>query len=180
MKRCRQCNALFAPRNTLQSVCSAGCAVVYAATEEAKELRARAIRSEVRRLRKAEETVRTATKKAQAAFNRYIRHRDAGHPCISCGATPDMVYGGAMDAGHYRTTGACPQLRFEPDNCHAQCSRCNRFASGNVHAYRKALVEKLGLERVEWIEGPHPERKWTVDELREIARRFSALTMIIK
>lgn len=54
--------------------------------------------------------------------------------------------------------------------------RCNRHLSGNVVEYRKGLIERIGIERVEWLEGPHPVPKWTVDDLREIARRFSAMT----
>jgi len=30
------------------------------------------------------------------------------------------------------------------------------------------LIEKIGLERVEWLEGPHEPKKYTIDELKGI------------
>ena len=47
---------------------------------------------------------------AQTAFNRYVRLRDAGKPCISCGRLPEQKFGGTMDCGHYRTRGAAAHL----------------------------------------------------------------------
>jgi hypothetical protein len=60
-------------------------------------------------------------KQAQHAFNEFIRYRDRDFPCISCGRHHDGQY----HAGHFRTTGASPELRFDEDNCHKQCSACN-------------------------------------------------------
>ena len=104
------------------------------------------------------------TQKAQEAFNRYIRERDRGLPCISCGA-----FHNKMTAGHYKTLGAYPELRFHPDNCHGQCwYNCNRNRSGNIIEYRKGLVERIGIERVEWLEGKHEAQNYTLEDLREI------------
>ncbi|MBW5405927.1 recombination protein NinG, partial [Morganella morganii] len=60
-------------------------------------------------------------KQAQTAFNAYIRERDKDLPCISCG----RHHTGQYHAGHYRTTKAMPELRFDEDNVHKQCSACN-------------------------------------------------------
>ena len=175
MKRCRVCRTLFDPRNSLQVVCSPRCAIEHAPTDAARAHRRRAERQAVRAYRSAAETLPKATRKAQAAFNAYIRTRDDGKPCISCGVIPEQAYGGTMDAGHYRSTGACPQLRFDERNCHAQCVRCNRDLSGNTVEYRIRLIERIGRETVEWLEGPHIGRKWDKKELHDIAARYRVM-----
>ena len=176
MKVCRQCRTRFEPVNSLQVVCSPACAIQYATTEPARRAVRLAMAKERREYRDRTETLADATRKAQAAFNRWVRLRDTDQPCISCGALPgETRYGGTRDAGHYRSIGACPQLRFEALNCHAQCSRCNRHLSGNAVEYRIRLVDRIGRQAVEWLEGPHPIPKWTVTDLREIARKYSRM-----
>jgi hypothetical protein len=110
-------------------------------------------------------------KEAQREFNRFIRLRDKGKPCISCG----RMHSGQMHAGHYRSTGAHPGLRFHQMNCHAQCQPCNTQLSGNLIEYRKALVLMYGIEKVEWLDGPHPPAKWTIEELKQIKTGFALM-----
>lgn len=100
-------------------------------------------------------------RKAQTAFNAYIRERDAGEACISCGRFHD----GQWHAGHYLTTAAHPELRFDPRNCHKQCAPCNNHLSGNLVAFRKGLVQRYGQELVDWLEGPHEPLKLSREEL---------------
>lgn len=107
-------------------------------------------------------------KQAQAAFNAYIRARDKQEPCISCGRN----HAGQYHAGHYRTVGANPELRFEELNCHKQCAPCNNHLSGNIVNYRINLIEKIGLASVEWLEGPHDPKKYTIEEIKEIRRIY--------
>jgi hypothetical protein len=113
----------------------------------------------------------------QRAFNAWIRQRDAGQPCISCGTTADVQY----CAGHYRTTAAAPELRFEPLNVHLQCNRnCNMGKSGNLLGYRPKLIQKIGLAAVEWLEGPHEPKKYTIDDLKALTAHYRALTKELK
>lgn len=172
MARCRQCKATFQPSLPLQRVCSWQCAAVYAGTERARRAAAAARREELRAYRASRKSVSQATREAQAAFNAWVRARDAGEGCISCGSTPEQKPGGTMDAGHYRSTGAAPALRFHEDNCHAQCVRCNRDLSGNSVAYRQRLLERIGAERLAWLEGPHEPKRYRVAELDEITREY--------
>lgn len=108
------------------------------------------------------------TKRVVEACNAYIRERDAGQPCISCGKNS----GAKMNAGHYLTAGGHPELRFEEDNIHLQCEWCNSYLSGNIARYRINLIKKIGLERVEWLEGPHEPANRTIDDLIETRDRF--------
>jgi hypothetical protein len=110
-------------------------------------------------------------KEAQVAFNAWIRERDKDLPCISC----QRHHKGQYHAGHYRSVGACPELRFEPLNVHKQCSACNNYKSGNILEYRLNLIAKIGQEKVDWIEGKHDPVKYTVEDFREIRDRYRAM-----
>jgi hypothetical protein len=116
--------------------------------------------------------------RAQASFNAYIRARDEKQPCISCGTTKPVSGGytgaGGWDAGHYRSRGACPELKFEEDNCFKQCVACNRDNSGNVVNMRIGILKRIGQERLDWIEGPHDPKKYTADDLKEIDKKYKA------
>jgi hypothetical protein len=124
--------------------------------------------------RKAKEKLKTRSdwlRECQQAFNRYIRARDHGKPCISCGRST----GAKVNAGHYLTVGAHPELRFEPLNCHLQCEHCNCYLSGNLIRYRQKLIEVIGQDMVDWLEGPHEAKKYTIDDLKAIKAKYNAL-----
>lgn len=184
-KRCRCCRRLFAPYNSLVVACSPGCALDLAkSTETMTPLRKRAEAAErreragaLREYRKANKTRPALQKEAQAAFNAWVRARDADKPCISCGrsALDDPLTGGAWDCGHYRSVGAAPSLRFDPRNAHKQCKHCNQWLDGNYVDYRRGLIDRIGVDAVEDLEGPLPPAKWTRDELREIEARYKRL-----
>lgn len=109
-------------------------------------------------------------KRAQSAFNAWVRARDDGNPCISCG----RFHQGQNHAGHYRPAGSNPELRFEPDNCHLQCAPCNSHLSGNLSKYRPALIAKIGLDRVEWLEGPHEPKRYRKEDYQAIETEYKA------
>jgi hypothetical protein len=110
-------------------------------------------------------------KEAQAVFNAWIRERDKNLPCISCKCSN----AGQWHAGHYLSVGARPELRFDPLNVHKQCVHCNLYMSGNLINYRKSLCEKIGVENVELLEGPHDAKKYTIEELELIKKTYSMM-----
>jgi hypothetical protein len=75
---------------------------------------------------------------------------------------------GQWHAGHYLSTGARPELRFDEQNLHKQCSACNTHLSGNLVLYRAELIRRIGLDEVERLEGPQDPKKYTIDELKAI------------
>ena len=85
-------------------------------------------------------------KKAITLFNASIRERDKDLPCISCGKYNQL------QAGHFYSAGHHELLRFEEDNVHGQCVKCNYFLSGNLIKYREGLIKKIGIERVERLD----------------------------
>ena len=167
---CGHCQQLYVPARPLQSVCSPRCAVRKVKAEAAEE------RAKVKTQREKLKTRAQWLKEAQAAFNAWVRARDAELPCVSCGRHHD----GQWHAGHYLSTGARPELRFEPLNVWKQCAPCNTHLSGNLVLYRAELIRRIGLEKVEWLEGPHEPCKWTVDELKEIKARYARMAKELK
>jgi len=180
-KKCVICGEQFEPKRTGQKVCCpVPCGIEHArqaqAKAEAKAARARKAKTkaELEALKSNGQRKREATKRAQAAFNAFVRERDHDQPCISCGTTNPGgdPRGGVWDCGHYRTTGAAPELRFDEDNAHRQCKKCNRDQSGNVVEYRLRLIDRIGIERVERLEGPHELPHWTPEDLDAIAADY--------
>jgi hypothetical protein len=175
MKRCKACKAEFNPVRPLQSVCGPICALEVSrqATEKKKAKEAQEDRKKTREKLDAMRTKPQLVKVAQTAFNAFVRARDADKPCISCGKPPDDSANG-WDASHYRSVGSSPHLRFVQDNCHKSCKHCNQFLAGNIVEYRKGLIERIGLARVEQIESDQTVRKYTKEGLQEIARHYKA------
>ena len=147
------------------------------AVEKAKQKR-RDLRERKAQLKSRNDWV----KEAQAEFNKFIRLRDASEPCISCGeVNPPMLHGGQWDCGHYLSVGSHPELRFEELNAYKQCKSCNggagRYAGKNrtvSQKYRENLIQKIGLTKVEWLEGPHEAKHYTIDDLKEITAKYKA------
>lgn len=186
-KKCsvKTCRASFVPKVSFQSWCSPDCAVVIARDRQEKKRKSLAS-IERREIKVRKEKLKTRAdhlREAQAAVNEYVRVRDAHLPCISCDSLPndnDLMTGSRWDAGHYRSVGACPELRFEPLNIHRQCVKCNRNLSGNAVEYRIRLVQRIGADKVAWIEGPHEPRKYTVEEIKTIKAEYRAKTRELK
>ncbi len=175
-KKCRACGVAFQPVRAIQVACSIKCAVVLAAKKRAKR-EAEEKKAQNREIRAAKERMKSRStwmKEAQAAFNRYIRLRDADKPCICCGlplSSGDA--GGDYDCGHYRSVGSAPHLRFDERNAHGQRKQCNRWGSGRAVDYRIGLIRRIGLQAVEELEADQSTKKYTIDDLREIKRVYS-------
>lgn len=60
--------------------------------------------------------------------------------------------------------------RFSELNCNFQCRACNRFDEGNIQGYRRGLIKKIGLEKVEMLEAmKYQTNKLSVFDLNAIA-----------
>jgi len=104
----------------------------------------------------------------QKIFNSYIRKRDDGLPCISCGKHRENY-----DAGHYVPVKGGSFLRFNEYNVNKECKYCNGFDQFHLIGYKRNLIDKIGLEMVEWLEEHrHDLKKWTRQELEEIKKKY--------
>lgn len=151
--------------------------------EKAKDREAKAKKSEYYR-----NQLSWQHKHTQDSFNKMRRleefkwFKDHGiEPyCISCLKTN-------MDwcAGHHKTVGSSPALRYEPSNVCLQCNRnCNQSLSGNLNGtattigYKAGLAHRFGEEeaqrRLEWLEEHQADKhKWTCEELEEMRKGFN-------
>ena len=108
-------------------------------------------------------------KKLDVLFQLYIRLRDVNNQgafrCISCGKYKPFSQ---MDAGHFIGRAAI-SLRYCESNVFGQCRYCNRMLNGNLLDYRKALVKKLGEDKVEWLENTkHSTKQYSIFELQTL------------
>ena len=176
-KPCKVCGDAFLPFKTTQKVCGSDCAAA-AGREKTITDNARAERRDIAARKLALKSRSDWLKDAQTAFNEFIRTRDAGLACISSGVyvTAGDSIGGDMDAGHYRSVGSAPHLRFNEDNAHGQSKHDNRYLSGNAVEYRRGLIARIGLQRVEALEADDTPRKYTIDELKTIKATYKAKT----
>lgn len=184
-KKCKnaECRAEFVPVRSFQTWCSPDCAIAITAAKKQKERKTLEQRDR-REIKVRKEKLKSRSdymREAQISFNAFIRERDrlAGHCCISSGRPLDWN-GNAVDAGHYRSVGAAPHLRFDERNCHAQSKQDNRYLSGNAVDYRIGLIQRIGLEAVEALEADQSVRKYTIEDLKAITAHYRAKTRELK
>jgi hypothetical protein len=184
-KTCKNpaCRASFVPQRLGQAVCSPKCGLAIKHVNEVKARKslAQVGRADIKVRKEALKSRGDHMREAQQAFNEYIRTRDqaAGHLCISSGKPLDWS-GNAVDAGHYRSVGSAPHLRFDERNCHAQSKQDNRFLSGNAVDYRIGLIARIGQEAVDALESDQSVRKYTVEEIKAIKAEYRAKTRELK
>lgn len=188
LKKCPECAEKYQPTRQLQPCCEKmECKASYAirhveATRKRRRMQEMNVQRADRKVIKLKleklKTARDWTKDAQIAFNSYIRARDSGLPCICCGKAlgSNSEVGGAFDAGHYRSVGSAPHLRFDERNCHGQNKVCNRYGSGRAVDYRLGLIQRIGLGAVEALEADQKPRKYSIDELKAIKAKYAAMT----
>jgi len=153
-KKCRvaTCGASFVPSRMGQAVCSPACALIDGPRHAPKARKAldQIERAEIKVRKEKLKSRADHAKEAQAVINRYVRLRDAHLGCISC--DKPVSWGGQWHCSHFRSVGAAAHLRFNLWNMNKSCSQCNAHLSGNIMVYRPRLVEKIGSEKVAWLE----------------------------
>jgi len=162
LKKCKVCPTEFLQYNSLVVWCSPQCGLELAKIRKQQKYvkETKRLISEWRGNNRSYQM-----RKAQDRCNKYIRLRDKDLPCISCGTTKDVQFA----AGHWKSIGSHPELRFHFFNINLQCNRkCNLGKSGNAAEYRLGLIKKIGLVNVEWLEGPHQPQKLTLDDIKDI------------
>ena len=129
-----------------------------------------------KRMKEDIKTLQDWLKEAQTIFNKYIRLRDMGLVCISCQQPPKK-----RNCGHYFSSGGHSNVRFDEDNCHLQCEHCNTFLSGNLLNYQIGIQKRIGAQKLlELQERAHVTKKWTIDELKEIIKKYKDLVRDMK
>jgi hypothetical protein len=121
-----------------------------------------------------------ALAKADAAFSKYIRTRDTtladdGNRYGACVTYGKFLSMDQLQCGHFIPRGKFG-TRFNVENAHAQCPRCNdkRFGNGEIVKHAAAIRLRHGNDAVERLEKQaaiYPQRPMD-EELLEFAEIF--------
>lgn len=164
MPRCKNCKEKFEPIRFNHKYCLKD-ECIRAFVAETKEKMWKQTKT---RMKEDLKTTQDWLKEAQTIFNKYIRLRDMGLMCVSCNTIPKK-----KNAGHYFSSGGHSNVRFDEDNVHLQCEHCNTYLSGNLLNYQIGIEKRIGAKRlIELHEKAHIEKRWTVDELKEIIKTY--------
>jgi hypothetical protein len=162
MPRCKNCSDKFEPARFNMKYCLKDeCVRVFVEEVKNKTWKKTKAKAKLDLM-----TLSDYLKLAQQVFNKFIRLRDKGQPCISCNAKAGSY---TITAGHYFPS-TNKSVTFNEDNLHGQCwYNCNSSKSGNLAEYRLGLIQRIGLERIEKLElESRKTKKWTQEELKEI------------
>ena len=163
-KTCKHCGDEFEPFRPMQTVCGPLCASRWVRSEKKKE------RSETKARKEAAKPRSKWLAECQQIVNKYVRLKAFRNDerCYTCGSRPAQKAGGTMDAGHFRSVGSAPHLRFWLPQIRVQCIVCNRHKGGVALLFRQALVKEHGNEWVEELEARHEVAKYSIDYLRRL------------
>lgn len=166
---CKVCRGKYQKRSAFQQACGPDCAYELVKIANAKKAKAAEIQERVKiKQRKAElKPLQYWLKRAEKAFNAWIRERDKDQPCISCGTCDSPEW----HAGHFIPATA-HATRFDPACVHRQCSKCNVFLGGNQTNYEIRLVAKIGQAEVDRLKHAKRDRKWTREECQQIEAEY--------
>lgn len=156
-KQCLICDKTFFPARMGQTVCGYRCSLKFVAQKKAEE------KQQVKKRKQALKTIGQLEEECRRIVQAIARIRDRDDGCISCHMPAD--YGGAWHGSHFRSHGGCSSLQFHLWNIHKACAQCNLHKSGNIAEYRPRLVEKIGADRVEWLESQPKSMRFSRDYL---------------
>jgi len=97
-----------------------------------------------------------------------VRLRDRNLPCCSCDRP--ATWDGQWHASHFRSVGAASSIRLNLWNIHKSCSPCNVHLSGNLLNYKPRLIERIGAERVEWLEAQNQVKRYEIEYLKRFKK----------
>ena len=125
-----------------------------------------------------EKSVAQLIQVCQTKFNAFVRRRDEGLPCISCGAPHPT------DAGHLFPKSTRPAMRFVPEACFLQCRRCNGMHDGNYENMCKGIAARHGVEYLQNViqmanDSRKETHKWSKSELLDLIAYFDQQAKIL-
>jgi len=170
MPRCKNCKDKFNAKVFNQKFCLKDECIKISIDLMLKKVRENKKKEWNKEKKERKERLKTKgdyLKEVQTVFNKWIRLRDNGLNCISCKKKCKKE-----NAGHYRSVGSSPELRFEPLNVHLQCEYCNTYLHGNLINYRINLIKKIGIKNVEWLESNHNVKRYNIDDLIKLKEYY--------
>ena len=95
---------------------------------------------EFKKERKDREKLTTLLESVKKLCHKYIRLRDKGKPCISCGQPWHQDH----QAGHFYKAELFSTIKYNEYNINGQCVQCNIRKEGNESEYRVRLPKRIG------------------------------------
>lgn len=109
-------------------------------------------------------------KKLDKVFSEFIRLRDDGKGCVTCG---DIKTWREMQNCHFYSRGR-QNTRWDETNCHSGCYRCNVLLKGNYIPYTIFMIDTYGREHVENLEKlSKSTNKITTVKLKEMLEYYT-------
>jgi len=172
-KKCKECGKLFKPFRTTQIVCSSTCAYKY--IKRKKEEDAKKVEGWIKE-KKESNKLSTHLNYTKEVVHKYIRDRDKGKPCISCGCQ----WNNDFEAGHFYSANQFTAIKFDVFNINGQCIKCNRFGEGMFAEYSLNLPNRIGIEQYNKLVkraelNKRFTKKWTRTELKQIQKEIKTL-----
>lgn len=169
--RCPHCKGKLEAGQRIHPACIDGYADAQAEkakrTAEKKAIaEAKVQRVEIKRRKEAIKSRKQWEDECQAIINKIARLRDKDDGCISC--DKPSTWGGQWHGSHFRSRGAASAIRFNLWNIHKSCSICNNHLSGNLEGYLPRIIQKIGIEKVEWLQGQNQVVKYDIDYLKRL------------
>lgn len=100
----------------------------------------------MKKKRKKLPSISSLEKKLDIVFQTWVRRSAADEggtvQCVTCNKLMHWTGDGAQ-AGHF-VKRANRGVRWDPRNCHVQCTRCNSYLGGNDAAYAAFIIDKYG------------------------------------
>lgn len=173
-KKCLECGEKFVPKNvSTEKVCgNYDCRVEYALKIVEKN---KLSNKKIEKRKKAEEknllkeklkTRSDYEKELQKEINTIIRLIDKGSVCHSTLKPLNDKF----DAGHFKSCGSSPSIRFNLFNIYAQSVYANQYLSGDQINFMNGLSEIYGEEHKEYVlslKKLYPILKLSIDEYKE-------------
>lgn len=123
------------------------------------------------------ESQRTIEKSLDLIYAKVVKLRNVtsrGVKCVVCNNYFDIK---VINLGHYIPRSVFG-LRWDDNNCHPQCPKCNCEHNENTTPYRKALINKIGEDNVLALEKGHhspPTPKQKEDLLNKLKKEYDDL-----
>jgi hypothetical protein len=172
-RKCVSCKDKFTPQNNTQICCSPKCAINYMKSKKANDWQ-----KEKKVLKEKLMTKSDYLNICQKVFNTYIRTRDKGKPCVSC---DKFLKENDVNASHYFSVGSSPNLRFNEDNCHSSCIKCNKELHGNIAEYTIRLPKRIGIENYnKLLEDRNKPSKLSIEDVKELILIYRQKTKELK
>lgn len=176
MRTCKICKTKFTPTySKVQQVCSVKCSYEY--TKKQKEKKARS-EKKFKKMNNPNVYNKELKKVLQDEVNKIVRLIDKGTRCIDC----HRLEAPQWDAGHFRSRGDEPKLRYHLDNIFKQSCYCNDKSEGNKIAYLNGIDKMYGTlyankveslrKEIDTLKMPNSELPEKIKIARDIVREL--------